>query len=124
MFKAITLMKRRAGLSMEELIDGYETIHSKLGERVLDGIARRYIRRYLRPLPSSRPAAEREPDADIVMEMWYDSREDYERFLSAVIEYRSEITEDELRWFDPASIRTFEVEEHESILATPEAHAR
>ncbi len=116
MFKTITLLKRRPGLSMEELIAGYETIHCKLGERVLSGIAKRYVRRYLHPMPSIRPAAAREPDIDIVLEVWYEDRADYDRFLANALPHRPEISEDELRWFDPDSIRTFAVEEHESDL--------
>lgn len=118
MFKTITFIKRRSGLSMAAFMEGYETHHRKIGEKHLAGLASRYVRRYLQPMPSSRPAATPEPDVDVVLEIWYPDRAAFE---AAILHLQSpdvaaEIAADEERWFDRASIRSFSVEERESSL--------
>lgn len=116
MFKVVTLLKRRPGLALDEFIAGYETQHALLGAAKLAGFAVHYSRRYLHPLPSTRPAAAREPDYDVVMEMWFPDRATYDRARGGFADSAEEIAADEERWFDRAMIRSFEVEEHETAL--------
>lgn len=119
MYKVITLLKRRQGLTLQEFIDLYEQEHAVLGAEKLRGHVVHYSRRYLHPLPSTRPAAQREPDYDVVMECWYPDRAAYDRALQSLNTSANiaEITADEERLFDRSMIRSFAVEEHETDAA-------
>lgn len=114
MFKVVTLLKRRPGMSLEEFIDYYEKEHAVLGAAKLRGHAIHYTRRYLLPLPSVRPAAARDPDYDVVMEVWYEDRAAYDRALDMLRApvNAAEIAADEERLFDRTMIRSFAVEEY------------
>lgn len=118
MFKVITLLKRKPGLSMEDFIARYEQDHAPLGAERLRGHVIHYSRRYLHPLPSARPAAQREPDYDVVMEAWYEDRAAYDRALAALHDpaKAEEIAADEETLFDRTMIRSFSVEEFATAL--------
>lgn len=120
MFKVITLLKRRAGLTLEQFIELYEKEHAVLGAEKLRGHVVHYERRYLHPLPSTRPAAARDPDYDVVMEAWYEDRAAYDRSQTALREASNaeEIAADEERLFDRSMIRSFSVEEHETDMTS------
>ncbi|MDB5441249.1 MAG: hypothetical protein JWM33_3676 [Caulobacteraceae bacterium] len=108
--KTITLLKRRSDLTMEDFIHRYETGHAKLGERVLEGYATRYVRRFL--LPLGEPAQ----DCEVVMEIWYAVRERFDAFIAYATQpaVYAEIAADEETLFDRSKTRVFFVEEHES----------
>lgn len=117
MFKTLTLLKRKPGLSMEAFIERYETIHARIGERYLAAGAVRYVRRYLHPLPDEPSAADK--PYDVAMEIWFEDRAAFERVFASLRlpGPAAEIAADEERMFDRAHNRLFLLEEHESDLA-------
>jgi hypothetical protein len=114
MFKTITLLKRRDGLSLDEFIAYYEDHHRRIGEKYLRGGAVRYVRRFLRPLDDIGDPT----DYDVVTEIWFPDRASFEATLSALKrpQAAAEIAADEERLFDRSKIRMFKVEEHESAM--------
>lgn len=120
MLKQIALLKRRSGMTVEEFKRYYENVHSKLGERYMP-LARRYFRRYVHPEPNPITGVVEELDFDVVMEIWWDSREDFENTMREI--GRGDVlrlfTEDEEKLFDKHNNRVFTVEEHESVMARP-----
>jgi hypothetical protein len=118
MFKTVCLLKRRQGMSFEDFVAYYETYHRKIGEKVLP-TARRYMRRYLRPVPNPLTGEVVELEYDVLTEIWFVTREAYEAAMVAlaVPETAAEIAEDEERLFDRSRNRFCTIEEHESILA-------
>lgn len=108
----ITLLKRRDGMSKADFIDYYEAQHRKIGERVLEGYATRYIRRFLHPLDG-----EDQPcDFDVVMEIDFPDQARMEAFFESAgqPDIAAMIAEDEEKLFDRTRIRVFTVEEHSS----------
>ncbi len=119
MFKTVCLLKRRQGMSFDDFIAYYETYHRKIGEKVLP-TARRYMRRYLRPVPNPLTGEVEELEYDVLTEIWFDTREAYEAGMRAlaVPETAAEIAEDEEKLFDRSRNRFCTIEEHESQLAS------
>ena len=115
MLKQITLLKRKPGLSMEAFIDYYENHHARMGERFLRR-ARRYQRRYVRPEVNPITGEAVELDFDVVMELWWDSRADFEATMAEISggEAHALMVEDEERLFASHDHRTFTVEEMET----------
>lgn len=118
MFKTITLLKRRPGMSMSEFIGYYESTHARIGEKYLRGRATRYVRRYLHPVPNPLTGETIEPEHDVAMEIWFPDRETFETTMAALTlpEPAAEIAADEERLFDRSKNRLCIVEEHESAL--------
>jgi EthD domain len=117
MLKQVCLLKRRPGMSREEFIDYYENHHSKIGERCMP-LARRYLRRYI--VPEQNPITKEvvEPPYDVVMELWWDTREDFETTMKQLGEgdlFRI-IREDEEHIFASHDNPVFTVEEYDSDL--------
>lgn len=83
MIKRVSMMKRHPGMTMEESIDCYENHHVKFGE-VLFAKARRYVRRYIQPESNPLTGDFVELDFDVIMEIWWDSREDFEEAMQAI----------------------------------------
>jgi hypothetical protein len=83
MLKQVVFLKRRPGMTMEEFIDYYENHHAKLGAKHMP-LARRYVRRYVRPEKNPITGEVVELDFDVIMEIWWDSREDYEATMREV----------------------------------------
>lgn len=115
MFKTLTLLKRRPGLSMAEFIAYYESAHARIGEKYLGGHALRYRRRFLHSLTDPEPA---DKPYDVAMEIWFEDRAAFDRTMRLLREpaAAAEIAEDEERLFDRPHNRTFFLEEHESDL--------
>jgi hypothetical protein len=119
MYKLMYLLKRKEDFSLDQFIEYYENNHAKIGEKIFNGYAIRYVRRYLHPLESD-PVAQEAPRCqfDVAMECWFQSREDFE----AVVAISSEpamlkiILEDEARFIDRTQRAAFVVEEYESKL--------
>lgn len=112
--KLVTLLKRRPGMTMAQFIAQYETVHARLGERVLAGFATRYVRRYLVPLAGDADAVAR--PHDVVMEIWFPDRNALDRCMAYLTapDVAAEIAADEETVFDRAATLTAIVEEHES----------
>lgn len=118
MFKTITLLKRRAGLSRAAFIDYYETHHARIGEKYLRGRATRYVRRYLEAVPDPRTGVAVEPDHDVATEVWYADRAAFEATMAVLVtpEAQAEIVADEEKLFDRARMVFLLVDERESQL--------
>ena len=115
MLKQVCLLKRRPGMTMQEFKDYYENKHAKIGEKYLP-LARRYIRRYVKPEPNPITGQIEEFDFDVVMELWWDSREHFESSMAKLgqPDIHKEFYEDEEKIFNSHHNRVFTVEEHES----------
>ncbi len=117
MIKQVCLLKRRPGMTMDEFINYYENIHSKIAVDALK-LARRYVRRYVRPEKNPITGEVVELDFDVVMELWWDSREDFEITMKKFGEgdlYKI-VHEDEEKIFSTHENRVFTVEEYDSDL--------
>ena len=119
MFKQVTLMKRRPGLTMEEFIDRYENHHAKLGEELFTE-ARRLVRRYVQPERNPITGQVIELDFDVVMEIWWASRADFETAMKQLtISHRlPAIRESGEKLFASHSNPTFTVTEYDSDMGT------
>lgn len=83
MFKQICFFRKRPDMTMEEFMDYYENQHSQLAKKnglkpAIPG-ATRYVRRYLRPERNPVTGQVIDPGYDCLMEIWWNSREDFER---------------------------------------------
>lgn len=83
MLKQICFFKKRPDMTMDEFMDYYENQHSqlskKLGAKPAIPNAVRYVRRYLVPEKNPVTGQIHEPAYDCIMEIWWNSREDFER---------------------------------------------
>ena len=115
MLKQVTLLKRKPGLSRAEFIDYYERHHSKLAERFL-WRATRYQRRYVQPCVNPITGDAAELDFDVVMEIWWASRPDFDLTMAEIGggEAHLLLWEDEEQLFNSHDHRTFTVEEYET----------
>lgn len=88
MFKQVVFFKKRPDMSMDEFIDYYENMHSKLAQRL--GLpsslpnAQRYVRRYLTVEPNPLTGELLDPGYQCVMEIWWNNREDYEAAMKGL----------------------------------------
>jgi len=82
MIKQICFFRKRPDMSMQEFMDYYENKHSRLSKRA--GLAPaipnavRYVRRYLVPEKNPVTGEVHDPGYDCIMEIWWNSREDFE----------------------------------------------
>lgn len=88
MFKQICFFRKRSDMTMEEFLDYYENQHSQLAKKAglkpaLPG-AQRYVRRYLKPEKNPVTGQVIDPGYDCLMEIWWNSREDYERSFAII----------------------------------------
>lgn len=114
MFKIMILIKRRAGMSMDEFIDYYENHHAPLGLRVLPNM-KGYTRRYLTPLGEAAP----ELPYDVATEIVFDDAADFERAMGYLNDpaTRAEVDADEERLFDRSTITFMKVDERSSEIS-------
>lgn len=99
MYRMISLLKRKAGLTHQQFRDYYETKHRFLGEDVINGHALSYERFYLYPMAEDGAA----PVYDAVTQMCFPDRGTQERCISAVWnnpERAKVIVEDEAMFLD------------------------
>src|ERR1700761_9311427 len=83
MLKQICFFRRRPDMTQEQFMDYYENQHSQLfikmgKKRSIDGAAR-YVRRYIVPEKNPVTGEIIDPGFDCIMEIWWNSREDFER---------------------------------------------
>jgi hypothetical protein len=87
-FKQICFFRKRPDMTMEEFMDYYENQHSQLAKKA--GLkpalpnAQRYVRRYLKPEKNPVTGQVIDPGYDCLMEIWWNSREDYERSFAII----------------------------------------
>jgi hypothetical protein len=117
MFKSVCLIRRRSGLSMQEFIESYENGHAVLCVKLIPGMVK-YVRRYVTPGDIVRYEGAPDLDFDVVTELWFESRETYDRAMRELEnpEKARLLAEDERRLFETTSIRRFVVDERESTL--------
>jgi hypothetical protein len=118
MFKLVCFLKRRPDLSREDFMRYYESTHRQLGERYCPK-AKRYVRRYLQPLPDVVTGAFGDFDYDVITEMWFEDEAAYRAAMADLArpEAAAAIGTDEGNLFDRSMNRLFVVEEHESIMS-------
>jgi hypothetical protein len=82
MFKQICFFKKHPDMSLDAFMDYYENQHSQLSKRMGRSPsipnAKRYVRRYLKPEKNPVTGAVHDPGYDCIMEIWWNSREDFE----------------------------------------------
>jgi hypothetical protein len=82
MLKQIVFLRKRPELTMEEFMDYYEQQHSQLSQKMGRSPsipnAQRYVRRYLVPEKNPVTGEVLDPGYDCIMEIWWNSREDFE----------------------------------------------
>lgn len=117
MLKYMLLLKRKAGLSLQECIDHYENVHVPLATAYHAGV-KRHIRHFLRPSPYPLDGSVVEAEYDILTELWFDDRQAFDAYRARVQqpEVRQITQADIARFLDPAKMRRALIEEHESDL--------
>jgi hypothetical protein len=87
-FKQLCFFRKRPDMTMDEFMDYYENQHSQLAKKA--GLkpalpnAQRYVRRYLKPEKNPVTGQVIDPGYDCLMEIWWNSREDYERSFAII----------------------------------------
>jgi len=105
MFKQICFFRKRPDMSLEEFMDYYENQHSQLSRRMGRSPsipnAQRYVRRYLKPEKNPVTGEVHDPGYDCIMEIWWNSREDFENSQKLIgsPERLPAIREDEAKLF-------------------------
>ena len=105
MFKQICFFKKRPDMSLDEFMDYYENQHSQLSKRMGRSpsipSATRYVRRYLKPEKNPVTGEIHDPGYDCIMEIWWNSREDFENSQKIIAspERLEAIMEDEAKLF-------------------------
>ena len=117
MLKQVVLLKRRPGMTLEEFKEYYETRHSLLGRKYMP-LALRYFRRYVKPEPNPVTGKIVELDFDVITEIWWESREDYESTMRDLGqgEVNAIFREDEKNVFASHDNAVFTVEEFETTM--------
>jgi hypothetical protein len=105
MYKLISLLRRKPGLSKAEFKTYYETSHVKFGEKHLRPECVKYSRRYLTQIVSPmKPDNELGPDYDCQVEFWFVDEAAYKRFEARVAGLpeaeRAAIVQDEENFLD------------------------
>lgn len=115
--KLITLLHRKPGMSRDDFIARYESVHSKIGEKYLRPYATRYMRRYTRATEQNVVGLSELP-ADVIMEIWFPSMHIFHECMQSLMtdEAQAEIIADEELMFDRSRMISFVVDEYESAL--------
>ncbi len=120
MIKQVVFLKKRSDMTMSEFQAYYEEQHSQLSKRLgakpaLPN-AQRYVRRYITPERNPLTGEVIHPGYDCIMEIWWNSREDYEAAMKGLgdPEFLEARMLDERKLFATNSNPVCIVEEHES----------
>lgn len=113
MIKQVSVMKRNPALSLEKFIEIYEARHAKFGE-TLFAKAERYVHPEVNPLTG----AVAEMDFDVIMEIWWASREDQQEAMKGILTsgLLEAVKESGEELFASQNNPAFTVEEYESEL--------
>ncbi|HTH29590.1 MAG TPA: EthD domain-containing protein [Sphingobium sp.] len=119
--KIIAMFKRKPGLTPEQFREYYETRHAVLGVKLMPffkDYRRNYIRHDLGPQRSSAEPNSASLDFDVITEISFANREDYERMLQALSDpvIREQIVEDEKQFMDRGATLSYVVDESVSVL--------
>jgi uncharacterized protein (TIGR02118 family) len=112
-FKAMAVMAKKPGLSKSEFIDYYENHHVPLIKSMFGGIAE-YRRSYVDLTGAILAPEVEKPDFDVVTELWFKTRGDYEAMLAGPGDptVSQKVADDEARFLDRSKTRFFIVDEH------------
>jgi hypothetical protein len=113
-YKILLFMKRRPDMTVEAFRDYYENHHVPLCLKSAAGM-KRYIRRFVNPLPHPETGAWNEP-FDVITELWFDDKAVFDgtlKYITTTI-MPDEIVNDEKNLFDRASFRLATVTEVET----------
>ena len=115
MYKSIALLKAKPGMSREDFVHYYETRHAPLIRSLLPQIVE-YRRNFIDVEGAIVFANAKLPDFDVITELWFQNRADYDRMLTAHEnpEVGGAIARDEENCFDRRKTRFFVVEEAET----------
>jgi hypothetical protein len=115
MLKQVSVMKRRPGMTMDEFIRDYEARHAAFGEQLFSK-ARRYLRRYVQPEKHPLTGEVVELEFDVIMEIWWESREDFEAAMKSLTssELLPAVSESGKKLFASQNNPAFTVIEYES----------
>ena len=113
MFKMITLLKRRADMSVEDFIAYYEGAHARLGARLMSPYAVRYRRNYLAAMTNPLTGEAIAPEYDAVTEVWFPDRATWETAMAVFSQPgpSAEMSADEERLFDRSRSRLMIVDQ-------------
>jgi uncharacterized protein (TIGR02118 family) len=116
-FKVMVMIKRKPGMSMEDFIAYYESNHAPLGASKVPNL-KRYVRHFIRPYGNDVYGTDDESSYDVLTEIWFDDRADFERGMAYLTEPETAaiIGADEENLFDKSSIRFMLMEDHETDL--------
>jgi len=119
--KLICFFERRNGMSQGEFIDYYETHHAPLFQQLCPFFSK-YTRSFVVQDEAYAPAhatndALPQPDFDVITEVWFESRRDYDKMLETLADPRvgDIIRADEANLFDRNTMRMYLVEEYETV---------
>lgn len=117
MFKAMVLLKRKPGLTLQQFIDHYENNHAPLGVQYQKKMVR-YIRHFLHPSPYPLDGTVVEAEYDVLTELWFEDKQAYDEGMALMMEPEANkvLSEDEERFLDLSKSRLVFIEEHESRL--------
>jgi uncharacterized protein (TIGR02118 family) len=112
MFKVVALLARKASLSRDEFIAYYETRHAPLIRSKFPWIVD-YRRNFIDMDGAILAPGMAAPDFDVITELWFRDRADYERMLAAhaIPKVGEAIADDEANFLDRTKTRFFVVEE-------------
>ena len=115
--KMIVMFKRKAGLTMEQFIDYYETRHVPLILSISSRCSA-YKRNYVRDafLKAHAEGAATNPDPDVVTEIHFRTQADFDSFLADCNKQNDVIVRDEQNFVDRSTIRGYVVSETSSGL--------
>lgn len=120
MLKQICFFRKRPDMTMEEFMDYYENRHAqlsrKMGRAPSIPNAVRYVRRYVVPEQNPVTGEVLDPGFDCIMEIWWNSREDFEHSQRVIRDPARlpSIMEDEARLFASHSNPVCTVIEYDS----------
>ncbi len=113
MFKVIVLIEKKPGMSREDFIRHYETVHVPLVLSLVPTLVE-YRRNYLDPADMIVMPGAAAPDFDGITEMWFHDRAGYEAMgaLNADPVKGAALADDAGMFMDAAKTRMFVVGEH------------
>ena len=119
MFKAMYLISRLEGLSKEQFRAHYEENHVKLALGFIGHLLVDYRRNYVEDVGAIPTPGDDTSDlavskqCDVVTEMWFRSREDFEQMIEIFSrpDVNKVLVEDENRFIDRLSVTQFIVDE-------------
>lgn len=112
MTRIILLARRHPDLSMDQFIDHYENVHVPLALETMPAISysRTYIEHGIAPFGAQYIA----PDCDVIVEMAFKTRGDYEQGMRVRDERAKIFADDRAKLMDDAPLRPYFVRKFET----------